>query len=121
MKTITRENLEALAKIQCNQAEFRAFFSCHGDTLDNRIEEYYGMTFKEFLDTYGGQGKISLRRRMFRKAIQEGDTKMMIHLSKNHLDMSDKTEVKGILGHVNTNPTTTEEAARAYQDLIKGS
>ena len=88
---ITRETLEALARLQCGLQEFACAFNVSTPLISNRIQELYDMTFTQFIDYYGAAGHTSLRRAMWAKAIR-GDVKMQIFLAKNHLGMAEKVE-----------------------------
>lgn len=55
-------------------------------------------------------GNISLRRKLYKKAIEDEDSRMLIFLAKNWLDMSDKQETR-LLGSEDNpvNINTAEE------------
>jgi len=81
-KIVIDENLVYdLAKIHCTMEEIAAMCKCSVDTLERR--------FADIIKKGKEEGKQSLRRKMFEKA-NEGNTTMMIWLSKQHLGMSDK-------------------------------
>ena len=84
---------EKLCHIQCTLAEIAAWFCCSEDTIERKVEEEYGIIFADLFKEKKRFGKISLRRTLFQKA-QEGNPTLLIWLSKQHLGMSDKNEVK---------------------------
>lgn len=93
VKEINFDEFEKLCLFQCTLSEIAAWFCCSEDTIERRVEEEYGKTFAEVFSKKKKFGKISLRRTMFQKA-QEGNPTLLIWLSKQHLGMSDKNEVK---------------------------
>lgn len=82
---IDPEVVEKLASIHCTMKEIAAIVECSVDTLERR--------FADLIKTGQEKGKTSLRRAMFKKALENGGhPTMMIWLSKQHLGMSDKVE-----------------------------
>lgn len=72
---IDLDQLENLAAIFCTIPEMAAVFGCSEELLDQ--PKYYTVIKR------GRQrGRMSLRRQMYRKAVTENDTTMMIFLSK---------------------------------------
>jgi hypothetical protein len=54
-----------------------------------------GKTFAELRKIFGGEGKISIRRRLWKQAFNDNckdNVKACIWLSKNYLGMADKIE-----------------------------
>ena len=88
------ENLKRLLHIHCTIYEVAAFFEVSTDTVEKFCVEHLGAQFKELSERYQGQGKISLRRQLWRKAIEDNDLKAQIFLAKNTLGMADRVEVK---------------------------
>lgn len=80
--------LRSLCKIQCTEKELCAVLEVSPDTLATYIKINHNMTFSEYLEKYGGQGKVSLRRLQFRKA-EEGNVAMLIWLGKQYLGQKD--------------------------------
>lgn len=89
-----RNILENLCMIQCTLPEISGCFKVSDDTIERRVKEYYNETFAVISKRFQGGGKTSLRRAMYKKAVEDEDTKMMIHLSKHYLGMLDKVEQK---------------------------
>lgn len=112
---------EKLASINCTAAEMGTWFSLDDETISLRCLEDNGLTFTEWFKKHSNGGKRSLRRRMFTAALEEGNTTMMIWLSKQHLDMKDKIEnnsdftfkktptIKVIFGDESTEPENKTE------------
>ena len=81
-KIVIDENkVYELAKIHCTNEEIAASCNCSADTIERR--------FAGVIKRGREAGKEQLRRKMFEKAA-EGNTTIMIWLSKQHLGMSDK-------------------------------
>ncbi len=85
-KPIDEEQLRRLAAMQCTYEEIAAFFDVHHNTIRNR--------FKDVIDQERLKARASLRREMFRTAL-EGDQRMQMWLSKQYLGMAEKTEHSG--------------------------
>ena len=96
-KEIDFNEFEKLCAMQCTAEEIAGWFSVSVDTIERRVKEHYDCGFAEIFKEKRGTGKISLRRAMFQKAI-EGNTAMLIWLSKNYLGMSDKQEISSDSG-----------------------
>lgn len=62
------------------------------DTLERCVKRKYNKKFAEIYRQKSSKGKVSLRRAMWQKAVEQQDNTMMIWLSKNHLAMTDKNE-----------------------------
>jgi hypothetical protein len=77
--------------MMCTLEEIAGFFKCCEDTIENFCKrEYEGRKFSDVYKENSSMGKISLRRAMFDKAINQKSTAMQIWLSKNQLGMSEK-------------------------------
>lgn len=82
-KTIDRELVYRLACIQCSDQEIAEVVGTSVETLRRR--------FSKILETGKQQGRQSLRRAMYEKAMN-GDTRLQIFLSKQYLGMKDTPE-----------------------------
>jgi len=78
-----------LAKLFCTKSEIAFFFNVDEKTLLTRIKEQYGQTFSEWFYNATGSSRALLRMRMYEMAIN-GNTTMLIWLSKQYLGMSEK-------------------------------
>ena len=74
--------------------EMCAFLECDNKTLENWCKREYGMKFSEVFIRKRSTGHISLRRTLYRKGVEEGDSRILIFLAKNWLGMSDKQKVE---------------------------
>ncbi len=123
---ISKKELEGLALINCTLPEFCGFFRCQHATIYNKIREYYDLTFKEFVDQYAGQGKVSLRRQGWREALSGKNWPATKFLMENELGMGDNVNntLKGFDGGSVKSETiskTAEEAKADYLDMLKKS
>lgn len=82
-KTIDRDLVYKLACIQCSDQEIAEVVGTTATTLRKR--------FGSLLDKGKNEGKKSLRRAMWEKAIN-GDTRVAIFLSKQYLGFRDTPE-----------------------------
>ena len=78
------EILKNLASIGCPTYEIASVMNVSARTLKRN--------FAEIIDQYREQGKASLRKKMYDKAVKKDNTMMQIFLSKNLLGMSDKVQ-----------------------------
>jgi len=74
--------LDKLCQIQCGLEEIADWFGVSADTIENRVKEKYGITFSEHFRKKSAQSRVTLRRMMWSKAINNNDTTMQIFLSK---------------------------------------
>jgi hypothetical protein len=107
-KEIDLTEAEKLCALQCTAQEIADWFHVSVDTLDKRIREQRGVGFSDFFATHRTNGKIALRRMMFKLAQQNAT--MCIFLAKNHLGMVDKLE---------TDVTTKGESINAPEITVK--
>ncbi len=82
-KTIDRELIYRLACIQCSDQEIAEVVGTTVATLRKR--------FQKILDKGKQEGRKSLRRAMYEKAMN-GDSRLQIFLSKQYLGMRDTPE-----------------------------
>lgn len=107
-KDIDQKQVEQLAAINCSYAEMAAVLGCSEDTLERR--------FAGVIKAGRGKGNVSLKRRQWRAAMEDGNITMMIWLGKQNLGQRDKQELE-----MNPNPerpanihtTVTQEAVKA--------
>ena len=93
-KEIDRKAFEGLCRIQCTLEDMCSFLDCDNKTLESWCKREYGMKYSEIFSRKRRVGHVSLRRTLYRKGVEEGDTKVLIFLAKNWLGMSDKQDVK---------------------------
>ena len=79
---IDEDQVLSLARIHCTMDEMAAVLNCSVDTLERR--------FADIIKKGREEGKMSLKRSMFKKAITDGNPTMQIWLSKQLLGMRDQ-------------------------------
>ncbi len=92
-KPIDWKEAEKLCALQCSQVEIADWFHVSVDTLARRLKEEKGVSFAEFFTLHRVQGKIALRRNLFK--LSEKYPQAAIFLAKNWLGMADKQEITG--------------------------
>ena len=80
-KSIDEKILANLSQIGCTQEELGSILGVSARTLQRR--------FAEIIEVNKNKGKASLRKRMYEKAMK-GNDKLLIWLSKQYLNMSDR-------------------------------
>ena len=83
-KEIDEAVVARLAKYQCTNVEIAQMVECSTDTLERR---YAGI-----LTRWRAKGKTRLRARQYRRAMKGSDS-MLIHLGKQYLGQTDKTQI----------------------------
>lgn len=91
------KQIENMAAIFCTGEEIANILGVDYDTLGSRIKERYLTTTSDFLKKHQSNGKMSLRRQQYKKAM-EGNVTMMIWLGKQFLGQTDKNELSGAGG-----------------------
>ena len=89
-KPIDWKEAEKLCALQCSEQEIADWFHLTVETLARRLRDEKGMSFHEFFTLHRVQGKISLRRNLFR--LSAVNASAAIFLAKNWLGMVDKVE-----------------------------
>jgi len=82
------EILKNLASIGCPDYEIASVLNVSARTLKRN--------YAEIIDQYKEKGKASLRKKMWDKAVKKDNTNMQIWLSKNYLNMKDRTQTESI-------------------------
>ena len=96
---IKYDEFEKLCYYQATLEEIASWFDCSVDTIELRVKEHYlddegkGRTFTDVFSSLRGKGKIALRRRQFQNAMK-GSDKMLVHLGKQYLGQTEKSEVE---------------------------
>ena len=80
-KAIDEKVLANLSQINCTQEEIASILGISARTLQRR--------YADLIEINKNKGKASLRKRMYEKAMK-GNDKLMIWLSKQYLEMSDR-------------------------------
>ena len=80
-KPIDEKVLANLSQINCTQEEIASILGVSARTLQRR--------YADLIEVNKNKGKASLRKRMYEKAMK-GNDKLMIWLSKQYLNMTDR-------------------------------
>ena len=91
-KLIDWKEAEKLCALQCSEQEIADWFHVSVDTLARRLKKEKDITFAEFFTLHRIQGKIALRRNLFK--LSERYPQAAIFLAKNWLGMSDKQDIE---------------------------
>jgi len=83
---------EKLCSLQCSELEIADWFHISVDTLSRRLKEEKNASFAEFFTLHRVQGKIALRRNLFK--LSERYPQAAIFLAKNWLGMKDTQEIE---------------------------
>ncbi len=75
------DQIRRLSELQCSRGEIAYVMGCSVDTLDRH--------HKDCINEGKAQGKIKLRRAMYRNAVEKDNAVMQIWLSKNYLGFQD--------------------------------
>lgn len=84
--------LQNLCGIQATLVECAAVLEVSEDTVERRVFETYGITFKEYWEKNSAFGRASLRRAQFKRAMA-GDKTMLVWLGKQYLQQTEKTAI----------------------------
>lgn len=82
------ETFDSLCLIQCTGEEIAAVLNVTMDILEKRCVETWGVTFAERYRVKSQFGKVSLRRRQYREAMEGG--RMLKHLGEHWLEQRPK-------------------------------
>ena len=116
-KPIDWKEAEKLCALQCSEQEIADWFHVCIDTLGKRLRAEKGMNFSEFFETHRVQGKMALRRNLFK--LSQTNASAAIFLAKNWLGMVDKQEITGADGGpVKTEIIVSSDAAKKLTESI---
>ena len=85
-KEIDREQVIKLARLHCNVSEISRWFGVDQNTINLR--------FKDEIELARSETKARLRNKMLHEALINGNTTMLIWLSKNMLGFSDNGPIE---------------------------
>ncbi len=92
-KPIDWKEAEKLCALQCSELEIADWFHISVDTLARRLKEEKDASFAEFFTIHRVQGKIAVRRNLFK--LSERYPQAAIFLAKNWLGMKESVEHTG--------------------------
>ena len=91
-KEIDKSIFEELCTIQCTLNEIAGVFRCHIVTIDRFCREEYDDCFSNVFKKFSEEGKSSLRRAQWRKAVYDTNVPMLIWLGKQYLGQTEKVQ-----------------------------
>lgn len=116
-KSINQKEFENLCRIQCTEAECAAYFQVEVSTLHRWVKLTYKTTFAKVFEAKRGDGRVSLRRSLYQRAIDtEGPPAIAIFVAKNHLGMADEYTARISGPKEALVPAITPEAAQIELD-----
>ncbi len=116
-KPIDWKEAEKLCYLQCSETEISDWFHVSVDTLARRLKDEKGLSFKEFFELNRVQGKIALRRNLFK--LSEKHPAAAIFMAKNWLGMTDSHEVTGAGGEpIKTEIIVSSQTAKNLTQAI---
>ena len=92
------EQLGELCHMHCTETEIEAVCLCDEYTLEKFVKENGYESFREFYDKHAADGKSSLRRRQYQKAMYggedgKGDASMLKWLGKQWLNQREMNSI----------------------------
>ena len=91
-QAVDYSKLSKMCAIHCTGEECAAILDMDYDTLNGNIIADGNGGFSDYFKKHSSQGKMSLRRKQFTKAVDEGSVPMLIWLGKQYLGQKDKEE-----------------------------
>jgi hypothetical protein len=109
-KNIEFEELKLLMTFYPTLEETASWFDCSPDTVERRIKECWGKTFKEFRELNSGKTRLLLKRKAISKALEEDNERMLIYCLRAMTNLNDKISENGVSGEPVEIKVTYEEA-----------
>lgn len=86
------ETVDKLCALHCTGVEIASIIGVGYDTLESAIKREFKLSFPEYFAQKSATGKVSLRRKQYTAAVDDGVPSMMIWLGKQWLGQQDKPE-----------------------------
>lgn len=93
---IDYKTLDKLCAIQCTGEECAAILGIDYDTLNRRLKEDGEGGFTDYYAQKAAGGKVSLRRKQYQKAVDEGNPAMLIWLGKQWLGQKEPERLEQV-------------------------
>lgn len=97
---------EKLCGLFCTLEEIAAFFNCSTDSIERNVKRHYRRDFADIWKQKSSLGKISIRRKIYDRGVNQGDSKTLIMLAKNHLGYLESPQPAPIEVHQNVRYVT---------------
>jgi hypothetical protein len=94
VKPIDYETLSKLCAIMCTGEECASMLKIDYDTLNKGLKRDGHGGFTDYFKKNSARGLVSLRRKQFLTATEDGSVPMLIWLGKQFLDQKDKQEAE---------------------------
>lgn len=98
-KAIDYDMLDKLCAIMCTGEECAEMLGIDYDTLNNRLKEDGNSGFSDYFKRKSAKGAVSLRRKQFLAATEDGNVPMLIWLGKQYLGQKDQQEIDSKICH----------------------
>lgn len=120
-KVINHEIFEELCRIQCTLKEIASVFKVDEGQIIDFCKRKYGKTFGECKEIFSSDGKVSVKRELYRKALSNGRDSLgaIVWWSKNHMGYSDKVETHNVNENMN-NDGKVEVLVNKFVELLGG-
>jgi AraC-like DNA-binding protein len=89
-KNIDLDDLQKILTLYPSMDEVSAWFDCSPDTVERRVREVWGITFKELRERSAGRTRLLLKRRAIAKALEEDNEKMLLFCLRTMTDLDDR-------------------------------
>ena len=74
--------------------EVASWFNCSPDTIERRVKDEFGLTFKDFRERNVGKTRLLLKRKAIVKALEEDNEKMLIYCLRTMTDLDDRSKTE---------------------------
>lgn len=91
-KKFAHETFEQLCLIHCTADEIRRVLKIDYKTLKRAVKRHYGHDFAEICEDLKANGKVSLRRVIWKEALEKKNVVLIKLLAANHLGLTEKQD-----------------------------
>jgi AraC-like DNA-binding protein len=91
-KEISISELHSLMSFYPTLEEVSAWFNCSPDTIERRIKDEWGMSFRELRNKRAGKTRLLLKRKAITKALEEDNEKMLLYCLRTMTDIDDRAK-----------------------------
>lgn len=90
---INWKTVEDLLMAGCKGTEVASYLGIHKETLYDRVEKEFGISFTDYSYKFREKGDSLLKKVQFDTAVKLQDKSMLVWLGKNRLGQKDKHDV----------------------------
>ena len=91
-KNIDFEDIQKILAFYPTLDEVASWFHCSPDTIERRVKEAWGCTFKEMRELGAGKTRLLLKRKAVSKALEEDNEKMLVYCLRTMTDLDDRKD-----------------------------